>query len=753
MQSASLRSLLNGGAARRALLLTAGIGFLAGAVGAQNATNIEPRVEGLLARMTLDEKIGQMSQSTAMATLSDQIKAEIRAGRWGSFLNAGSPADRAEAQRIATKETRLGIPLLFGRDVIHGYKTIFPIPLGQAASWDPELIEAAARQAALEATAEGIRWTFAPMVDIARDPRWGRVAESLGEDPYLASMLAAAMVHGFQGHGLTDPAAMAACAKHFVGYGAAEAGRDYNSAWIPELLLREVYLPPFHAALNAGAASLMTAFNTLNGVPATGNRFLLRDILRDEWHYDGLVVSDYESIREMIPHGYAHDQRDAADKAVTAGVDMEMVSTTYFDNLKQLVESGAVSVKLIDAAVRNILRLKFRLGLFDMAIPAAREISPTPASLEAAERAAIGSAVLLKNEGGLLPLGESVRTVAVIGPLANSPADQVGTWSMDAVPGAVETPLAALRRMLGQDRVLYAAGMRNSRDRSHDGFAEAVTAAKRADVVLLFLGEESILSGEARSRAFLELPGAQAELVEAVGQARKPIVAVILAGRPLTFHNEAARAGAVLYAWHPGTMGGPAIAKLLLGQAAPSGRLPITFPRTVGQVPIYYSELSTGRPATEKELGIPMGSPERPEGYTSKYIDVDYTPEYPFGFGLTFTKFEYARLRLSDSVLHPNQPITVSADVANRGTRDGVETVQLYVHYVAASVAQPVRKLKGFQRIALKAGESRTVTFRLATSDLAFYDQGMRLVTEPGRVQVWIAPDAAHGVMGEFNVQ
>jgi beta-glucosidase len=735
-------------------VLPALIGLLAGVVLAQAGEDVEVRVETLLKRMTLDEKIGQMSQSTAMAApMSDQIKAEIRAARWGSFLNAGSPADRAEAQRIATKETRLGIPLLFGRDVIHGYKTIFPIPLGQAASWNSELVEEAARQAAVEATAEGIRWTFAPMVDIARDPRWGRVAESLGEDPYLASALATAMVHGFQGRSLTDPASMAACVKHFVGYGAAEAGRDYNSVWLPEVLLREVYLPPFHAAIEAGAASIMTAFNALNGVPATGNRFLLREILRKEWHYDGLVVSDYTAVQEMVAHGYARDAADAAAKAIAAGVDMEMVSTAYVDHLKQLVASGKVSAGEIDGAVRNVLRLKFRLGLFDAAIPAPREIAPGAASMEAAERAAIGSAVLLKNAGGVLPLGPSVRTVAVIGPLADSPADQVGTWSMDAVAGAVQTPLAALRKLMGDGRVLYAPGMRNSRDRAQDGFAAAVDTARRADVVLLFLGEESILSGEARSRAFLDLPGAQAALVNAVREAGKPMVAVIQAGRPLTFHDVAANVGAVLYSFHPGTMGGPAIAKLLLGQAAPSGRLPMTFPRTVGQVPIYYSELSTGRPASDKELGIPLGNPEKPEGYTSKYIDVDFTPEYPFGFGLTYTRFEYSNAHASAAVLRARQPVTVSAEVANRGGRDGVETVQLYVHYMAASVAQPVRKLKGFQRVALKAGESRTVNFQVSAADLAFYGDGMRLLTEPGRVQVWIAPDAARGVMAELEVQ
>jgi len=721
---------------------------------AQPKADIESRVNALLARMTLDEKLGQMSQSTSMQIpLSESIKTQIRAGRWGSFLNAGGPAERAEAQRIAMRESRLGIPLLFGRDVIHGYKTIFPIPLGQAATWNPELAGQAAREAAREASTEGIRWTFAPMIDIARDPRWGRIAESAGEDPYLASLLAEAIVKGFQGASLTDPSVVAACAKHYAGYGAAEGGRDYNSTWIPEILLRDVYLQPFHAARNAGVATFMTSFNALNGVPATGNRFLLRDILRGEWKYDGMVVSDYTAVTEMIAHGYARDAADAARKSATAGVDMEMVSTTFFDHLKPAVERGEVPMADIDGAVRNILRLKYRLGLFDLAIAPPAVATPTPASLELAERVAVESAVLLKNDGGVLPLKDSVKTVAVIGPLADSQVDLMGTWTMDGRAADVQTPLGALRKMLGADRVLYAAGLRNSRDRAHDGFASAVDAARRADVALLFIGEEQILSGEARSRAYLDLPGSQEALVEAVHGAGKPIVSVILAGRPLTFHDVAAQSNAVLYAWHPGTMGGPAIAKLLWGRAAPSGRLPATFPRTVGQVPIYYNHLNTGRPPAISDTGIPVGDPARPEGYTSKYIDVDFTPEYPFGYGLTYTQFDYSKPRLSSATMQRDQRLTVTAEITNRGNRDGVETPQLYIRQVAASVAQPVRRLRGFQRIALKPGESRTVTFTLSAADLAFHNTKMQLVTEPGQFQVWIAPDAVRGVSADFELR
>lgn len=553
---------------------------------ALHAADLEQRIDALVARMTLDEKIGQMSQSTSLKTpVSDQIKQEIRNGRWGSFLNAGNPADRAEAQRIALKESRLGIPLLFGRDVIHGYRTIFPIPLGQSASWDPELIQAAAREAAKEAATAGIHWTFAPMIDITRDPRWGRVAETLGEDPYLTSVLGSAMVRGFQGESLAGPRSIAACAKHYAGYGAAEGGRDYNSAWIPEILLREVYLRPFHAAREAGVASFMTSFNTLNGIPATGNQLLLRQVLRNEWKFDGMVVSDYNAVREMIPHGYAADERDAARKALRAGVDLEMVSTTYHDHLKSLVASHEIDMQWIDDAVRNILRLKFRLGLFDGRPQGTQPESLSPESLNTARRLATESIVLLKNQGALLPLAKTVRRVAVIGPLADSPVDQMGTWSMDGRKEDVQTPLAALRRMLGPDRVAYARALANSRDISRAGFGEALRAAQASDAVLLFLGEEQILSGEARSRAFLDLPGAQEALVNEIKRAGKPIVLVILAGRPLTFHHAAEEAGAILYAWHPGTMGGPAIVDVLFGDAVPSGKLTITFPRRLARFP------------------------------------------------------------------------------------------------------------------------------------------------------------------------
>ena len=717
------------------------------------SADIEVRITSLLTRMTLDEKIGQMSQSTSMTTpLSGQIKEEIRRGRWGSFLNAGSPQDRAEAQRIALKESRLGIPLLFGRDVIHGYRTIFPIPLGQSASWDPDLIEQAARIAAHEAFADGIRWTFAPMVDITRDPRWGRVAEGLGEDPYLASRLAVAMIHGFQSDSLSSTGAIAASAKHYVGYGAAEAGREYNSTWVPEGQLREVYLPPFQAASDAGVATFMPGFNALNGVPATGNLFTLQKILRGEWNFKGMVVSDYTAIPEMIQHGYAANTADAARKALLAGVDMEMVSTTYFDHLKTLVEKGLVDRRAIDAAVRNILRLKFQLGLFDQSPPVPVE-PPAAEALEIAKRLATESIVLLKNDTHILPLSKSNEKIAVIGPLADSPVDQMGTWTMDGRASDVQTPLAALREKLGDARVLYSPGLKNSRDLARDGFEDALQKARMADVVLLFLGEEQILSGEAHSRAFLDLPGAQEALVNEIAKLGRPLVTVVLAGRPLTFHETAAKSKAILYGWHPGTMGGPAIADLLFGDAVPSGKLTITFPRTVGQVPIYYAQLPTGRPASSSDLGIPLGNPVNPVGYVSKYVDVDFTPEFPFGYGLSYSDFKYSNLRVSAPKLRMGGLLTLAADITNTGAVAADEIVQLYVHQDVASVSRPVRQLKGARRVHLKPGETVNVQFLVTTKDLAFYNQRMQLLTEPGTFHFWIAPDSVRGIEGKFIVE
>jgi beta-glucosidase len=713
---------------------------------------IERRIDALLAKMTVEEKLGQMSQSSGVHTpLSDADRQEIRAGRWGSYLNAGSPAERAEIQRLALHESRLGIPVIFGRDVIHGYRTVFPIPLGQAASWDAELIRAAARVAGREAASTGIHWTFAPMLDITRDPRWGRVAETLGEDPFVTAALGAAMVRGFQGDRLDAVDSIAACAKHYVGYGAAEGGRDYNSTYIPEIQLRQVFLPSFAAAREAGAVTFMSSFNSINGVPASGNEFTLKQVLRNEWGFDGFVVSDWNSITEMIAHGYAADAQDAAKKGIRAGVDMEMVSTSYYDHAKDLLAAGQIDMRTIDEEVRNILRVKLRLGLFDRAVPAAyAEIqAPDADALTVAKNIATESAVLLKNDGAL-PLSRNLAKLAVVGPLADAPVDQLGCWVADFNAKETVTPLAALRAKLGADRVVYARALKNSRDASHDGFAAALAAARQADVVVAFLGEEAILSGEAHARAYLNLPGAQEALVEELAKTGKPLVVVIAAGRPLTFHDVAVQAAAVLYSWHNGTMGGPAVADLLMGDATPSGKLTITFPRTVGQVPIYYAHLSTGRPPQASELGIPAGTPVDPKGFTSKYLDVDFTPEYPFGYGLSYTKFDYSAPRVEADGAGG---FTVSAEVTNAGARDGDEIVQLYIHAPGGTVARPVRELKGFQRIHLKAGEKQAVRFTLGQTGLAAYGTDMKLAVTPGRYQVWIAPDSARGAAAEFAVK
>jgi len=541
------------------------------------------------------------------------------------------------------------------------------------------------------------------------------------------------MVRGFQGSALDAPGSVAACAKHYVGYGAVEGGRDYNSAWIPEILLRDVYLPPFHAARDAGVATFMSAFEDLNGVPATGNEFTLRQILRGEWKFDGFVVSDYTSVGEMVAHGYAADHSDAALKGVRAGLDMEMGTSDYHDHLKELVDAGKVDVKLIDEAVRNILRVKFRLGLFDKPVPSAADPAAllAPESLEVAKKLAAESAVLLKNDGGALPLAKSVGKLAVIGPLADSVRDQMGCWTIDGRSGDVRTFLAALKGKLGADRVLFAPGLKTPRDTSRDGFPAAVEAARAADAVVLFLGKDWNMDGEARSRAFLDLPGAQAALAHEVAAAGKPVIAVIEAGRPLTFADTAAGAKAVLYVWNPGTMGGPAVADLLFGDAVPSGKLTVTFPRTVGQVPLYYAHLNTGRPPTPKDLGIPPGTPINPRGFVSKYIDVDFTPQYPFDFGLSYTTFEYSNLRLSAPEIRLGGQLTVTADLTNTGRYEAEEVVQLYTRDLAASVSRPVRELQGFRRVRLKPGEKRSVAFTIGTADLSFRNTRMQLVTEP----------------------
>ena len=682
----------------------------------------------------------------------------MRRGEVGSILNCTDPEQVNRIQRVAVEESRLGIPLIVARDVIHGYKTIFPIPLGQAASFNPEIVEKGARVAAVEASSDGIRWTFAPMIDVSRDARWGRIAESLGEDPYLTSVLGVAMIRGFQGDSLDDSTSVAACAKHFVAYGASEGGRDYNSTYIPERQLRDVYLPPFKAAVDAGCATFMTSFNDNDGVPSTANRFVLRDILRDEWDFDGMVVSDWTSVSEMINHGFCADAKDAAEKAVNAGVDMDMVSEAYIRNLALSVEEGKVPMKVIDDAVRNILRLKFRMGLFDNPyVDMSREdMTYVPAHLETARKAVEQSVILLKNDAGTLPLGDRIRTIAVVGPMADAPYEQMGTWTFDGEREHTVTPLAALREMYGDRvRIIYEPALAYTRDKSQAGIARAVNAARRADVVIAFVGEEAILSGEAHSLANVELQGAQKQLLRAVAATGRPLVTVVMAGRPLVLTDEADVSDALLFAFHPGTMGGPAIADILLGKVNPSGKTPVTFPRMAGQVPVYYGQKSTGRPALSEEMlvdEIPVEAGQTSIGCRSFYLDAGSTPLYPFGYGLSYTTFEYSGLMLSSDTYGMDDDITVTFNLSNSGPCEGTEIVQLYVRDLVGSVTRPVKELKAFRRVTLGSGETQAVSFNLPVRDLAFWGMDMTYGVEPGAFTLWVGPDSATGLSADFTV-
>lgn len=718
---------------------------------------VEKQVEALLGKMTLQEKIGQMNQLSPFGP-PEEIAGQIRNGEVGSLLNITDPAIVNQIQKVAVEESRLGIPLLMSRDVIHGYKTIFPIPLGQAATFNPQIVQDGARVAAIEASADGIRWTFAPMIDISRDPRWGRIAESCGEDPYLSSVMGVAMVKGFQGDSLNDPTSIAACAKHFIGYGAAEGGRDYNSTFIPERQLRNVYFPPFEAAAKAGCATFMTSFNDNDGIPSTGNSFILKDVLRDEWKYDGMVVTDWASTAEMISHGFCKDEKEAALKSVDAGIDMEMVSGTFIRHLEELVKEGKISEAAINNAVRNILRLKFRLGLFDNPyVNTDQHVKYAPEHLAKAKEAAEQSVILLKNDRETLPFTDKIRTIAVVGPLADAPHDQMGTWVFDGEKAHTQTVLAALKEMYG-DKVqfIYEPGLGYSRDKNTGNITKAVSAATRADAVLVCVGEESILSGEAHSLADLHLQGAQSELITALAKTGKPLVTVIMAGRPLTIEQEVNQSDAVLYAFHPGTMGGPAIADLLFGKVAPSGKTPVTFPKMVGQIPVYYAHNNTGRPASRQETlidAIPLEAGQTSLGCTSFYMDAGFDPLFPFGYGLSYTTFGYDNLQLPTDKLAANGTLEISFDLTNTGKYDGTEVVQLYVQDIFGSVTRPVKELKGFQRVSLKQGEKKTVTFSLPVKELAFWNIDMQKVVEPGEFNLWVGPNSAEGLQTTFTVE
>lgn len=718
---------------------------------------IEKKIEVLLKKMTLKEKIGQMNQLSA-DDMETNFKV-IKQGMAGSVLSITNPEIANKAQRIAVEQTRLGIPLIFGRDVIHGFKTIFPVPLGQAASFNPDLVEKAARVAAIEASETGIRWTFAPMIDIARDPRWGRIAESCGEDPYLTSVMGVAMVNGFQGKDLSDPGSIAACAKHFAGYGAAEGGRDYNTTSITERQFRNIYLVPFEQAVKkANLATIMTAFNANDGIPSSGNEFLLKQVLRKEWNFKGFVVSDWASINEMVDHGFSSDTKEAAQKAINAGVDMEMVSVTYVTYIESLLKEKKIAIETINDAVRNILRIKYRLGLFDNPYVKGNttEVFYKKEHLDLAEKLAEESVVLLKNEEQILPL-QKTKTIAVFGPLADASHDQLGTWVFDGDKNHTITPLFALKEKYGKDsKIIYEPILKYSRDKDTADFGKARKIAKEADVVLLFLGEESILSGEAHSLSDLNLQGVQSQLLEALAKTKTPLVTIIMAGRPLTIEKELTKSKAVLYAWHPGTMGGAAIINLLFGKTNPSAKLPITFPKNVGQIPMYYNHLKTGRPANGSELNlnnIPVEASQTSLGNKSYYLDSGNDPLFPFGFGLSYTQFEYGKISLSKTILKKEEVLEIALSLKNTGDYQGTEIVQLYTCDIAASIALPIRELKGFQRIDLKAGEEKRVIFKLSISDLAFYGIDMKKKVEAGKFDLWVGSDSTTGEKVSFEVQ
>jgi beta-glucosidase len=726
------------------------------------AQPVSRRVGDLLRRMTLEEKIGQLWQLDLADDADKKYAALLRAGGVGSFLGGSAlietPAMRNRLQHLAVEQSRLGVPLIFGHDVIHGFRTIFPIPLAQACAWEPALFEQTQGLAAREAAAAGIDWTFAPMADLARDPRWGRIAEGFGEDPWLGARDAAASVRGFQGTNVADADRVVACLKHFVGYGAAEGGRDYNTTEISEFTLRNFYLPQFQAGVEAGALTVMSSFNCLSGFPASGNRHTLTEILRGEWKFPGFVVSDWQSVGELINHGVAADNAAAARLGLTAGVDMEMVSTTYRDTLKQQVEQGTISRQVLDEAVRRVLTVKFEKGLFEHPFTDEARVNDAflrPDALALARAAAAQSCVLLKNENGALPLSKQSEKIALIGPFAGEAEELLGCWSSRGHSNGIvsladgiraKLPAAAQLTVVRGCRMIDAGKLRHHLDdysviqeppTGSNEMAGAAALARAADVVVLALGEPREWSGESASRLDLGLPGRQQELFDAVAATGKPVIVVLFNGRPLAIPQLQDRAAAILEAWHPGVQGGNGVADVLFGDVEPSGRLTTTFLRSVGQVPFHYNHFNTGRPG--------FGD------YKGNYADGPTTPLYPFGFGLAYTTFDFGPVKLGSATVRTNGTVTAKIEIKNTGARAGTAVVQLYLRALAAVAGpRPVRELKGFQKIRLSPGETRAVEFKLPAHELGYFDASGRWRVEPGRYQLWLAADSAAGEPAEL---
>jgi beta-glucosidase len=719
-----------------------------------NRTPVAPRdelIESLLAKMTLEEKCGQLNfvvgsiltgpAAIADVTASDYDEA-IRNGRISGIFNTNGAKNIHHLQQVAVKESRLGIPLLIGADIIHGYKTITPIPLGEAASWDLAAIEKSARIAAIEASASGINWTFAPMADICQDARWGRMAEGAGEDPYLGSLIAAARVTGFQGN-LKEANTIAACVKHFAAYGAAEGGRDYNTVDMSERRLRETYFPPYRAGLHAGAATIMTSFNELDGVPASGNPFLLKDVLRKEWNFSGLVVSDWQSIEEMISHGNVANRHEAGALAIKSGVDMDMMADIYIKELPELVRSGKVDISYVDNAVRRTLALKYDLGLFDNPFQYGDEKREATEILSSENRAAAfdmakKSIVLLQNESQTLPLSKSVSRIALIGPLAENRAEHNGCWSFFGEAKDVVTVAEGIREKVGANAKVITAEGCDFYSSDTSGFGEARKLAQQSDVIILAVGESAVMNGEAGSRSDIRLPGMQEQLVKAMMIPGKKVIVCVFHGRPLDLSLLSGQPASVLACWTLGSETGHAVAEVIFGDYNPAGRLPVSFPRSVGQVPVYYYAKQTGRPYTGK-----YDEPAMERVYRSKYRDVENSPLFPFGFGLSYTTFNYEAVQLSPSTLNRDGSISASVKVSNTGNRDGEEVVQLYIRDWVGSVTRPVRELKGFQKIHLKAGETKTVSFTITNDMLSFYRQDMSWGSEAGKFTAYIGENSA----------